>query len=85
MAEIAEIVKHHHTKWHEWKEPIENEQVISSQIVLLADYIERLINRDKYILHQVDHLIEQVKLLSEKEVRTSRGRIRESEKQSDDR
>ena len=62
---IAAIVKNHHKEWHEWKEPLEADHVLSSQIVLLADYIERLIDRNQYILHQTKGIIEKVNSISD--------------------
>ena len=52
----AKIVRCHHKSWRDWDEPIENQLVLQSQILLLADTLERFINRDQYILHQNDQL-----------------------------
>lgn len=61
---IATIVKYHHTEWQAWDKPIDDYFVLTSQIILLADYIERLIDRDRYILHQTKDIIEKVKAIS---------------------
>ncbi len=63
---ISQIVLYHHTSWDEWADPLETYHVISSQIVQLADYIERLIERDKYILYQTEDIIENIKVQSGK-------------------
>jgi HD-GYP domain-containing protein (c-di-GMP phosphodiesterase class II) len=53
MFEVpAEIVRHHHTRQHEW-DGQDNDQVKNlSQILLLADILDRSIDRNRYILHQ---------------------------------
>ena len=65
LRKISKIVRNHHRNWSDWEEDIENPIVLSSQIVLLADYVERLINRNKYILHQSTDIIEMIKKLSD--------------------
>lgn len=57
-------MRNHHRNWTDWDEGIENPLVISSQIVLLADYVERLIDRNKYILHQTQDIIDKVEKLA---------------------
>lgn len=52
LRDAAKIVRFHHREWQSWDEPIDAPHVLESQIVYLADYIERLIDRDRYILHQ---------------------------------
>jgi len=52
----AKIVRHHHTSWQDWNATIDSPEVMESQILLLADEIERAISRKEYILHQVDKL-----------------------------
>lgn len=61
---ISTIVKYHHTEWQEWNESLETEHILASQIVLLSDYIERLINRNQYILHQTNNIIEKLNAIS---------------------
>jgi HD-GYP domain-containing protein (c-di-GMP phosphodiesterase class II) len=61
FAGIAPIVRHHHTPWPELEASglsIESPLVLASQIVLFADYLERLISRNKYILHQTEEITE---------------------------
>ncbi len=52
----ARIVRHHHRTWRSWDEPIGNPDVMGAQTVFLADTIERSIQRNEYILHQVDDI-----------------------------
>jgi len=65
LRKISKIVRNHHRNWSDWEEDIENPIVLSSQIVLLADYVERLIDRNKYILHQSKDIVETIKKLSD--------------------
>jgi len=60
LKKISKIVRYHHKRWEDWTESIKNPDVFASQVVLLADYVERLIDRDKYILHQNKNIIERV-------------------------
>lgn len=63
LSNISKIVRYHHQPWSEWEVDIDNRVALSAQIVLLADYVERLMDRSKYILHQVEDIIEKVKRL----------------------
>ncbi|MGH4120989.1 HD-GYP domain-containing protein [Clostridium sp.] len=63
LRKISKIVRNHHRHWNDWEQDIENTLVFSSQIVLLADYVERLIDRNKYILHQSTDIVEIIKKL----------------------
>lgn len=56
LKSSAKIVRHHHTAWQDWNMTIDSPEVTESQILLLADEIERAISRKEYILHQVDKL-----------------------------
>ncbi len=56
---ISGMVRHHHREWSRWQEQeedLDRQTVLASQIIFLADYIERLIERDRYILHQTDRI-----------------------------
>ena len=64
LKDAAKIVRFHHKEWKHWEESIETPLVLESQLLFLADYVERLINRDHYILHQHEDIIEKVKSLS---------------------
>ncbi len=50
------IVRHHHKPWHLWNDPITHPDVYDTQLLYLADLVEKNIDRSKFILHQVDHL-----------------------------
>lgn len=64
LSKLSKIVKHHHTEWITWNRGIDDPIVYSSQIILLADYVERLVDRQKYILHQTNDIMEEVKKIS---------------------
>ncbi|MBU3190772.1 HD domain-containing protein [Clostridium bowmanii] len=65
LKKISKIVRNHHRNWNDWEEGIENPIILSSQIILLSDYVERLIDRNKYILHQSNDIVETIKKLSD--------------------
>ena len=54
----ATIIRFHHTKWSEVQNRLDPQMALCSQIIMLADYIERKTARDKFILHQDKLLIE---------------------------
>lgn len=60
FSSLAPIVRFHHTPWTDWKQPITNPIVLASQILYLSDYVERLVDRNQYILYQSQSIIEQV-------------------------
>jgi len=60
LSSIAPIVRFHHTPWIDWQQPITNPTVFASQVVYLADHVERLVDHSQYILHQNQSIIEQV-------------------------
>ena len=64
LKDAAKIVRSHHKEWQYWKESIENSIVLESQILFLADYLERKIKRETYILHQHEDIISQIKSLT---------------------
>lgn len=68
LNNISKIVGNHHKNWIDWDLAIKDPIVFSSQVILLADHIERHIDRNKYILHQHDDIIENAKLLRDIEV-----------------
>ena len=65
LEDYALIIRNHHKAWHDWEESIDSELVFASQIILLADYIERLIDRKQFILHQTETIIDAISKLSE--------------------
>jgi response regulator RpfG family c-di-GMP phosphodiesterase len=64
----AKIDRCHHRHWRDRSEPIENQLVLQSQILFLADTLERFINREQYILHQNDELTSRVSSLSDSQI-----------------
>jgi len=64
LQNTAGIVRFHHKGWTIWKDSFERPIVFDSQLVSLADYLERSIKRDQYILHQHEDIIAKVKSLS---------------------
>ena len=64
LKESSKIVRFHHTMWKNREESIEAPLVLESQLLFLADYLERLIKRDQYILHQHEDIIQKIKSLS---------------------
>jgi response regulator RpfG family c-di-GMP phosphodiesterase len=66
LKHAAQIVRYHHRRNQEWSEPINIPLVMMSQIIFLADYLERLINRNQYILHQDQIIIQNISSLSGK-------------------
>jgi HD-GYP domain-containing protein (c-di-GMP phosphodiesterase class II) len=64
LRPAADIVRYHHTEWHLRDEVITSQVVLESQILYLADHLERGINRNVYILHQDEKLKEEVTALS---------------------
>ena len=56
----SRIVRFHHKDWQEWEEKSGGETVLLSQILYLADTIERSIDRNKYILHQEQDIISKI-------------------------
>ena len=65
LSKLSKIVRNHHRSWRDWDEPIENPLVISSQIILLADYVERLVDRNKYVLHQTQDIVKEIEKLAD--------------------
>jgi len=64
FAPSAQIVKNHHTFWREWNESIDTPKVIQSQILMLADTLEKAVDYNKYILHQEQGLISYINSMS---------------------
>jgi HD-GYP domain-containing protein (c-di-GMP phosphodiesterase class II) len=61
LKESALLIRHHHREWQQWDEPIENRVVLDSQLLCLADYLERLIRRDEHILQQSDDIVSTIR------------------------
>ena len=60
----ARIVRYHHTKWQDWQAPIDTPVVLQSQMLHAADFLERAIDRQRYILHQHQEIIARIDSLS---------------------
>ncbi|HUW70451.1 MAG TPA: HD domain-containing phosphohydrolase [bacterium] len=71
FARLGKYVRYHHTEWAEWQESagsIEAEYVLGSQILLLSDLAERLINRGQHILLQTDSIRRHIGTLRDQSV-----------------
>jgi len=64
LRSTTEIIRHHHRPWTVWGEPIDTPHVMASQLIMLADHLERLVNRSEYILHQEKELVSRITALS---------------------
>lgn len=64
LKNSSKIIRFHHKEWQHWKESIENPLVFESQLLFIADYLERQIRRDHYILHQHEDIISKIGSLS---------------------
>jgi len=64
LKDAARIVRGHHDKWEDIKEPLDSPFVLEAQMLHLADYLERLIKRDQYILLQNKDIISDIQALS---------------------
>ena len=53
----SQFVRFHHTPWSQLEKPKTDAVAICSQILHLADTVERAVARPKYILHQVERII----------------------------
>ncbi len=60
LKPAAKIVRFHHTSWNECRCSIDEPHVLESQILFISDLIERLIDRNQYILHQVDTIVSKI-------------------------
>ncbi len=60
----SKIVKFHHTEWQSFGGGTREPYIFSSQILLLADVLERSIDRQTYILHQDQELVAKIGALS---------------------
>lgn len=53
----AKIVRLHHKPWQEYEQTSIDSLIFQSQALYLADSVERLLERSKYILHQGQDII----------------------------
>jgi HD-GYP domain-containing protein (c-di-GMP phosphodiesterase class II) len=68
LAPCADLVRNHHRDWVDWEEPRDNPKAFDSQLLYLADYLERQIDRNTYILHQNGDLCNLVKEQAGKQI-----------------
>lgn len=68
LKESSEMVRWHHRPWREWETTIDSKDAFESQALYLADYLERSINRNQYILHQNEELIKKITSMAGAEI-----------------
>ena len=56
LKDAAKVIRYHYLDWKDWKGSVDNPLTISSQIILLANFVDMMISRDRYILHQVENI-----------------------------
>lgn len=64
LKESSKIVRLHHQKWQQWDESLRIPPAPDSQLICIADFLERSIDRDKYILHQNEECLDKIKSLA---------------------
>lgn len=66
FAPSSELVRNHHRSWSTWGNLRDSPVpvVVDSQILYLADDLERHIDRNVYILHQDDRLLDRLRMLA---------------------
>lgn len=57
----APIIRHHHHKWRDCDEPIGKHYILDAQILLLANWVERLIRRDSFVLSQMEAITNRIR------------------------
>jgi len=68
LKESSGMIRWHHKPWSEWVTSIASKDAFESQVLYLADYLERLVDRDQYILHQNETLIKKITSLAGDEI-----------------
>ena len=68
LAPCADLVRYHHRDWVTWEEPRDTPEIFDTQLLFLADYLERQIDRKTYILHQDQVLCSRLKELANRQV-----------------
>jgi putative nucleotidyltransferase with HDIG domain len=56
LKQTSEIIRYHYLDWKDWRGVIDKPITMSSQILLLANFVDMMINRNRFILHQVDNV-----------------------------
>lgn len=64
FEEQAKIIRYHHTGYRVWEEANASQLALHSQILYLADVVERAIKRHEYILYQVRDINSNITSLS---------------------
>ncbi len=60
----AETIRCHHKAWQTWELQQASGASLEAQIILAADVLERLLQRDRYVLHQVGELHDRLRRFS---------------------
>jgi len=68
LAPCADLVRYHHRGWVMWEKPQNSPEAFDSQLLFIADYLERQIDRKTYILHQDEALCSRLKELAGKQI-----------------
>jgi HD-GYP domain-containing protein (c-di-GMP phosphodiesterase class II) len=68
LTSCRNLVRYHHREWVAWKDSQDTTEAFDSQLLFLADYLEREIDRKTYILHQTDTICNKLKGLSGKQI-----------------
>ena len=68
LAPCADLVRNHHRDWVDWKELRDTPEAFDTQLLYLADYLERQIDRNIYILHQDKDLRRRIKKQAGKQI-----------------
>jgi HD-GYP domain-containing protein (c-di-GMP phosphodiesterase class II) len=68
LKESSQIVRWHHKPWSKWETSIDSKEVFGSQVLFLADHLERSIKQDQYILHQNEKITEKIISMSGSEI-----------------
>ena len=67
LTREASIIRYHHRQWADWKRSRHNlteDVVLGSQLLNLADYVDRLLNINQCVLHQSSRIIDEIVSLS---------------------
>lgn len=68
LAPSSDLVRNHHRPWSTWECPRDKPVVVDSQILYLADELERHIDRKSYILHQEERLLNRLRMLAGRQI-----------------
>lgn len=67
LTKEASIIRYHHRTWSDWKKSdhkLTEDVVLGSQLINLADYVDRLLNSNQCVLHQSSRIIDEIASLS---------------------